>query len=242
MAFLASMHPIGAVILIFSIGTVIAMICYGVHRMNEHDKATASVSQNSGYFRKSHPGCTVLYGWKEESVVLIDNEDKKWSVSLGRNGGRTVSRRFCDVMGVEILRNGRSVTSSKSGSAAAGSVLLGVVGGLIGASGQREIEEKCTSISVRVSLREVSQSVINIPVYEGDGVYTTSKWYREYEETARKIANAFLLMIESQKEESAKESRQENVSAEIEKLFAQKERGIITEEEFAALKEKLISR
>jgi hypothetical protein len=110
-----------------------------------------------------HPA-VIFKGAFGGSGIAIDPQRNKFAISKGTHDTRTFS--FSDLVAVEVLRNGSSVSKTNRGSqvagAAVGAVLLGPVGLLLGGlTGSKRNVEKID----RLSLKVFTNDLVN-PVHE----------------------------------------------------------------------------
>ncbi|MGH6774620.1 hypothetical protein [Brucella tritici] len=101
--------------------------------------------------------------------VAIDAENNKFAIS---DGGKTKVFSFSDLIAVEVLRDGSTVTKTNRGSqvagAAVGAVLLGPVGLLLGGlTGAKRNEDKIERLSLKIFTNDLVSPVYEIVFYGG---------------------------------------------------------------------------
>lgn len=104
--------------------------------------------------------------------VALDPVNNKFAISYGAHNSSIF--RFEDLVGVEVLRNGSSVQKTNRGGqaigAAAGAVLLGPVGLLLGGlTGSKRSIEKVDRLSLKIFTNNLVQPVHEIVFFAAPG-------------------------------------------------------------------------
>lgn len=154
--------------------------------------------------------------------------------------------RFSDLIGYELSEDGRSTISSTAKDAAIGGILFGTTGAVVGASSKKDIDEYCSNISISLTVNDVSEARIVIPILSkntGNGVSKKSDEYIYSVERAKEII-ALLQLI--QREAASHNSSNQSILVTpqvVESVNAYKvllETGIITQAEFDAKRKELL--
>jgi hypothetical protein len=146
---------------------------------------------------------------------------------------------FSDIIGIELIANGKTTVSKRSttrtiGGAIVGGVLAGGAGAIIGGlSGNTKQEENVAVYTVKILLRSIEK--------------TSLIWYAD-KENANNIKDLVSVIIDKTdkstegipEETFAKPS--DSIADELLKMNELKEKGIITEAEFTIQKDKLLSK
>lgn len=173
---------------------------------------------------------------------------------------------YADIMGVEIIENGTTVFEKSMmrtlGGALIGDLIAGDAGMIVGGlSGSAKQVKKVSSITVVIKLRNLSEPSVDIVCFDAmehvgieeidtndDSVVGIE--YREGEKSATRIAQLIGVIID---ENDRQQKKQDNGSGDnktesgnisdvkaLEKLVSLKEKGLISEEEYSAMKAKII--
>jgi hypothetical protein len=113
---------------------------------------------------------SIYLGGSKGSAVAVDSGKSKLAI-LGAGGNVSVVD-FSDVLGVEVLRNGTSITKTNRGSqvagAAVGAVLLGPVGLLLGGvTGSKRQDEKVKRLSIKIFINDLKSPVHEVAFFIG---------------------------------------------------------------------------
>lgn len=221
----------------------------GAAKQNQEEKETvAAVAQNESSLTE-FKASKIIEGPLSTYKVSIDEENEKIAY-ISKAGTKVFS--FEDIISVELLESGETVskksTSRTLGGALVGGALAGgagmIVGGLSGSSRERR---KVSSIIVKVTLRNVSEPTINIICFENYKLppYSDEEGMYLFYGPAQEIVDTLTVIINkvdarSSKTETLANPANNSLSDEIAKLHQMLKDGIITEEEFSKMKEKLI--
>lgn len=183
-----------------------------------------------------------------------------WSFSVDKTSDRfmlcyagnsvPVIYRFSELIAWDVSENGNTVVSSNAGAALGAGLLFGTVGAVAASAGSREIQKSCTSLAIELTLNDPETARRTLPVIRSE---TPCDSY-EYQHAIDLVKNitAELAYIKANAEKPKQpqppkiespqpsESSEPDIYAQIEKLHALKEKGIITEQEFQKKKESLL--
>ena len=236
--------------IIIAVVVVIAIITIAsVSKDNQKLEETVTAVASNESALSDFTATKTIEGPLSTYKVSIDEANEKVAY-ISMEGTKVFS--FEDIISVELLESGVTVskksTSRTIGGALVGGVLAGgagmVVGGLSGSSRERR---KVSSIIVKVTLRDVSNPSVNIvcvenyklpPYSDDDGMYL-------FYGPAQEIVDTLNVIIDkvdgrSTQAQKADTAPSNSLSDEIAKLHKMLTDGIITEEEFAKMKEKLL--
>lgn len=208
---------------------------------------------NNGSFKK-------IFGHKNQYVFIIDNIGR---IVYYLDSEQTKEIPFDQIISVEVIED-NSLLSSKSTTRTVGGALLGaalaggagmVVGGLSGDSSQKK---KVSQVSVKIRIRDYSSPSLLIICFDAqkltghaeiktnDNLY--GQCYKEELQNARNIADYVSVIIDEvdkkEKQTLIQQPFSDNkhsVADELAKLAALKEQGILTEVEFQAQKDRILS-
>lgn len=203
-------------------------------------------------------------GIQSSFKFIVDDIDKKVIILYPSSASKTIP--YADIMGVEILENGSTVHSKSMmrtvGGALVGDILAGGAGMIVGGlSGNSKQIKKVSSVTVIIKLRNLSEPSVDIvcfnaPEHIGSKEIKTNDdsvlgiEYREAAKSATRIAQLIGVIIdENDRQEKQANSNHANSNIiesghsdidALEKLATLKEKGLISDEEYAAMKAKII--
>ena len=197
-----------------------------------------------------------------KSGKTINGPGFSWSFSVDKTSDRfmlcyagnsvPVIYRFSELIAWDVSENGNTVVSSNAGAALGAGLLFGTVGAVAASAGSREIQKSCTSLAIELTLNDPETARRTLPVIRSE---TPCDSY-EYQHAIDLVKNitAELAYIKANAEKPKQpepqppkiespqpsESSEPDIYAQIEKLHALKEKGIITDEEFQKKKHSLL--
>lgn len=176
-------------------------------------------------------------------IFAVDEENEKIVFITNNTQNELTFKKeffsFSDIIGVELISNGKTTVSKKSttrtiGGAIVGGVIAGGAGAIIGGlSGDTKQNDVITMYEVKILLRSIEKSSLN--------------WYAETA-NANKIKDIVSVIIDKtdKKHEIIKEKTQtqavNSIADELFKMNELKEKGIITEQEFINQKQKILNK
>ncbi|KOP80654.1 hypothetical protein AMS59_04585 [Lysinibacillus sp. FJAT-14745] len=163
----------------------------------------------------------------------------------------TTSKKYTyeDILEVEVLVDGETITKTSRGSQLGGALLGGALAGGVGAvigglSGSTTSQEKIGSIQLKITVNDINNPVILLKIFN-----TSTPWdkndeeLKQYSDTAMEWQGLFAVIINNgDKKVEAKAETENNISDEIRKLHELLKEGILTKEEFNNQKQKLLMR
>lgn len=185
----------------------------------------------------------------KEPCVIIDNTNKK--VMFLSDVDETYNKKiisFKDIISVEIVENGTTIFSKSTtrtiGGALVGNALMGGAGAVVGGlSGNSKQKGKVKNISVKILVRDVNNPTITIVILKEREMDTTSNDYQSLRKFADEIKDVISVIIdvEDKSEKSiARKIVNTDTTEELMKLAGLKEKGLLTDEEFAKMKARLL--
>lgn len=192
---------------------------------------------------------TVLY--KDIVRIDIDKKAKLLGIYSYYESESTILN-FNEVLDFEIIENGNSVVSSRSGSAVAGGLLFGGLGAVAGASGSRAISENCNTLKLKIYTINTKNSVITLDFLE-TSISKNSTLYEHLTDVINEMIGFLKIAKEDNRQEERKEDKKiiaknakdikqgTNLSS-LRELAELKEQGIITEKEFEESKKKILNK
>lgn len=169
------------------------------------------------------------------SLILIDDKNKWFKI------GNDIFR-YDNLLSFELLEDGQTITKGGLGRAVAGGLLFGGVGAIVGGvTGGKKTKGVCTSMKIRVTLKNAHIDVVYIPLITAE-TKTNGFLYKTMQSSAQSCISALEIIADQNNCEQKKESESDTVSAadEILKFKNLMEAGIITQEEFEAKKKQLL--
>lgn len=147
---------------------------------------------------------------------------------------------FDEVLNYELLEDGNSVTSGGLGAAAAGGLLFGGAGAIVGSvAGKKRTKREITSLRIKITKKGINNAPLYINLLttktkNGSIIYTTA--YNE----AQQILSVLDQISSEQSPEEASTQNKLSPADEIRKYKELLDDGILTQEEFDAKKKDLL--
>lgn len=236
--------------IIIAVVVVIAIITFAsVSKDNQKLEETVTAVASNESALSNFTATKTIEGPLGTYKVCVDEANEKVAY-ISKEGTKVFS--FEDMISVELLESGVTISKKSTartlGGALVGGVLAGgagmVVGGLSGSSRERR---KVSSIIVKVTLRDVSNPSLNIVCFENYKLppYSDEEGMYLFYGPAQEIVDTLTVIIDkvdarSPKTETSVNPTSNSLSDEIAKLHQMLKDGIITEEEFSKMKDKLI--
>lgn len=193
-------------------------------------------------------GCGVLLDEvrKEVCVWTFSDIEKQW---------QEMRLHYNDILSIEIIEDGVSITktnrTSQIGGALLGGILLGGVGAIIGGlSGKQETSKsKVKNLELKIIINNTSKPIFTIPLLPKtlNEISTSDTKYKEAKANAhhwQAVFEAIIKQADAEEQQSQKNTTVESgsISDELKKLAELKESGILTDDEFVQQKQKLLNR
>ena len=241
---------------------IVVIIAIGV-AINSADKQKSSYRKDvldSKIRKLPNKECfKIVFGQKNRYAFILDDKARK-IYYLNTNFTKDVS--FDQIISVEVLED-NTLLSSKSTTRTVGGALLGgalaggagmIVGGLSGDSKQKK---RVSKVTVKIKHRDYSTPSLEIPCFVASELTWSDEvksddaadwWlYKEELKNAQKIADYVSVVIDEVDRQEKRSQTVQPISSqkssfvdELAKLASLKEQGLLTEDEFKALKEKLL--
>lgn len=184
------------------------------------------------------------------SYLAIDM-DSKQIVSVYNEIKRGIlfnSFKFSDIIKVELSENGHVVSSKSTartiGGAIVGNVIAGGAGMIVGGlSGDSKLKDKIDRIIIRIILNNIEKTQVEYMIWLGaiNGVSKNDERYTKALKRAQEIENIIGIIInECDTKEKHVEKATISLADELKKLAELRDSGILTEEEFAEQKAKIL--
>lgn len=191
------------------------------------------------------------------SGLAIDEFKKEICLIKNKFGDLTLETiPYRDLLSSEIFEDGKTTTrtsrSSQFGSALIGGLALGGVGAIIGGlSGRKTSTNQINKIDLRITINKTDTPVhdVNFMNVEGRGselvypgaISKARHWQGLLEVIIRRADEEDKIKERENAERTIKNSNKASVADELLKLAELKKQGVISDEEFASQKEKLLS-
>ncbi len=241
------------------IGIIIAVLllllvigAFGAFKQTKQENEVAAVVNENSTKLQDFGATKIIEGPLGQYKVKIDENNEKVAY-ISKNGSRVFS--YDDIISVELQESGNTVSKKSTtrtiGGAVLGGVLAGGAGAIIGGlSGSSTERRKVSSIIVKVTLRDVADPTVNIVCFENYKLppYSDEEGMKYFYAPALEIVDTLNVIIDLVDKRSnpqptpVAKSESNNLSDEITKLHGMLKDGIITEEEFTKMKDRLINR
>ena len=233
------------VVLVIIIAVIISAAVSGERDRNEQRETLAKALDAIKNFTP-----TKVIKSEHPFIYYLGVDDKRQEIFCFSES-KGVRFRYQDVITAEILVDGKITQTKKSaslGGAVVGGVVAGGLGAVIGASnmGTSRSTQEVTSIKVHILLRNAKVDSFDIICHKSVPIQTTDGLYEKANANARAIFDVLRLAMDKATSES-KILHSENPTSkssvdELKELADLKKQGLITDEEFAAMKAKIISK
>lgn len=172
------------------------------------------------------------------NVALFNDDDRTFLISRLPNvaHNRDDFERFSydNVVSFNTVEDGLTVTSGGTAGALVGGVLFGATGAIVGAT-TRKRKNVCSSLEVNIVLRNCDTPNFTSVLISPPGVEKTSELYRSRIANARELTSKLELITSS----SAENVPNDPVN-EIRRYKKLLDEGALSEDEFAAIKHKIL--
>lgn len=164
--------------------------------------------------------------------------------------------RYSDIVSISYEENGSRVFNKSIGGALVGGLLFGNVGAIVGGNATKATQNKeIKSMSIKILLNSTSNSTILLKIYEAEVNGTILKTKKDVDKMLyeglmkevngiKDIFSIILDIVEKnitlQKADPVIQQPSNSIADELTKLAKLKETGILSEDEFQALKAKLL--
>jgi hypothetical protein len=99
------------------------------------------------------------------ATIYIDDVNKKFAVQESIFAGRHRPLRiflYSDLLDFELNEDGNSIAKGKGVASTVGALTFGIAGAIIGAAGARKSQSTCTSLVVRITVKDLQNPAIFI--------------------------------------------------------------------------------
>jgi len=148
----------------------------GKKRKQIRNVAMAELSSKGFIVSKQH--------LSREIELLVDDTNKKFAII--KNVNYKIYNYF-DLLDFELNEDGNSIAKGKGLATAVGGLTFGVVGAMVGASGQRKSEDTCYSMIIRLMVNDLHEPQIVFSIIDGIEVKKSSYCYIENKKYAKEV-------------------------------------------------------
>ena len=230
---------------------IIGALVVGLIRTNRKTKERQEKAINTAISENNDINATKVFRGEGTNSYYLAIDDSKEKILYVFDGLKVLCD-FKDIVAVEILEDGAVTTSSKSvagtvGGAIIGGVIAGGVGAIVGGTtGKSSSHTQVLSLKVHVLVRNQPVQSFDISCYSGDGNEEKFTYMRVYEAASKRahdLFDAFKLIIDkSSANNSSQESSTKNTVEELKEIAELLKQGVISEEEFSKMKQRIISK
>ena len=234
------------IIAIFVIWLVVS-ISNQKERGRQLDSALKSVNNFSASF--------TVKNYDNKYLFCVDDSKRKILYHIEKDGTEHLFD-FDNVISVEVIEDSNVTFSKSSMRTIGGGIIGGIIGGGAGAivgglSGENKGKKKVKEIKVKILLRNYSTPALYIECLPNNQIEwdSDSSIYELTIKEAREISDKLSVIIDLiDREEKTKQIElmgnqaptKSSIADELEKLHSLREKGIISEDEYIKLKEKLL--
>jgi hypothetical protein len=226
-------------VVIFVVGLIAVMVA----NSNEKERRDAAVSARTDF--------------TESKVVKDDHASFHFAVDESRqevfcySKGNTIRFKYQDIVTVEIKIDGDTVVSKKSasiGGALAGGLIAGGLGAVVGGSsmGNSKSSRKVTAVNVHILLRDSNVDSFDVQCLAFESK-SDEMWYKTASQNAQAIFDILRIAMDKVQMEAIHSVKVETSAPkssieELKELAELKRQGLVTDEEFATMKAKILSK
>lgn len=230
------------------VGVVIWVICALVSAGEDTKKLRDHLQRTSGV-----SGTEVLTSAR--TGLLIDAKFEAIHLAWFDQDRQIRSKEYAygEIVAVEVLENGSTVTETNRGSqlagAAIGGLALGGVGAIVGGlSGSKKSTTKVRTLSLKITVEDAVRPTHTIVIADGFDLDVSSGGYRLMRENVDRWHGKLQVAIHKAAEarhvetlSTAHAGASASVADELSKLSALRDEGILSDSEFEEQKRKLLS-
>lgn len=242
------------------VGTTIGipMIWYGVEQksnlVKQSDGSYITVTENNEIALK-HQGFYIskickfsedLLNNKKYSALYLDDKNKQWTICY-YNSNQFKVYKYTDLNSFELFENGTSKVQGRTGSALVGGYFFGVVGAIAGASRSKTIDEICSSLQVKINVKDLNNPVISITL-NNTPITKSSNDYLHLINLAKSLIgnleyiNSIKNIVEAPKIEKVINLHNSvPLKEQLQELKDMLKEGLITQEEFEQKKKQILN-
>ncbi|MCY6958872.1 SHOCT domain-containing protein [Clostridium brassicae] len=181
---------------------------------------------------------------KIKPYIEFDKQNKLWLIPDGVLGKKLNPKvyKFEDILEFELLEDGESITKGGLGRAVAGGVLLGGVGAVVGGvTGKKKTKSIINSLRIKITVNYTSNPAIYVELIKTK-TKSNSTLYKIAYSQAQEILSMLSVITKNEKVKLHKQEDTISVADEIRKLSKLVEDGLLTQEEFANEKNKILNK
>ena len=243
-------------IIIISIFLTIILVAIlrsiGESKRQDRENKLNKTLKDTDYFS---PSLTVIHC---DCKYLISFDDKGRKILYTTaNGDFNYVFDYTNVISVELIEDSNTIFSKSSTRTIGGGIVGGIIGGGAGAiigglSGNIKGEKTIREVKIKILLRNYQTTAIYIDCLACNlEIKTDCDYYKTIIDEARKIIDKLSVIIDLiDREEKSKNSAStehqssltNSIADELEKLHSLKDKGIISEDEYIKLKDKILQK
>ncbi len=175
--------------------------------------------------------------------LMVDEANRLFSLTIGTIKKKPMAEIFSfdDVEEYELDEDGESITKGGLGRAAAGGLLLGEVGAVVGGvTGGKKTSGICTKMNIIISIKnQYVKTYIQLIVGK---TKKTSFIYKAAQQNANNILQFFDSITALKEQDTQVKQEKTSAADDLKKYYDLFTSGAISEEEYNVIKEKLIAK
>lgn len=179
---------------------------------------------------------------KKYSALYIDDKNEQWSICY-YNSSQFKIYKYSDLNSFELFENGNSKVQGRAGSALVGGYFFGVVGAIAGASRGKIIDEVCSSLQVKINVKDLNNPVISITLNNTPIKKSSDAYLSLMNQAKSLIGNLEFISSSKNIDEAPKINLQNNqpLKEQLQELKDMLNEGLITQEEFEQKKKQILN-
>lgn len=183
---------------------------------------------------------------KINSFFEIDESNNRFATyePFGFTMSKYKLSRICayeDLLSYELLEDGDSVTSGGLGTAAAGALLFGGTGAIVGGiAGKKKTKKEISSLKIKITLKNVTSAPLYINLLTIKSKNTSLMYKAAYEQAQQILSTLDQIAATIDEQNDQQAQPQTSAADEILKYKTLLDMGAITQEEFDVKKKELL--
>lgn len=211
--------------------------------MTESRNYTAQQIRDMVQVVNNVPSCATNFNGNTLIADLVQLDDASQTVQIITKAGFNSAKEYIkynQIVSFELIEDGDTITKGGLGSAVVGGALFGAGGAITGAIiGAKKTKTICNSLQLRISVKDYYRKVIVVDYIELP-TKNTSMTYKQMHEQAQRAVGELQVAVASVQKNAEQQKPNSSIADEIAKLNHLKEQGVLSEEEFAQAKKKLL--
>ncbi len=179
-----------------------------------------------------------------EKFINFDDENELWHVYNMNKKITPIIYKYSDIIEYELIEDGESITKGGLGRAVAGGLVFGGVGAIVGGvTGGKKTKTLVNNLQIKITIKDINRPVVYVNLITMS-VKSSSFLYKYAQDNARKILSTLSVILDNAKEQERvpRDNADISIADELVKMKKLLDDGILSQEEFEKVKEKLLNK